>query len=132
MNDLIGRFKKIELEISQEKGEVNLFALFLREDALDQWDVLIASAWAEKDKKATLAYLASKIQKKFTPSELVQLSRIVIIDTNNPALPSINQAIQINHGSIEIQNSNFFGLEIKHAHIITSQSLIAKELLPAA
>lgn len=132
MKDLVGRFIELERNISQEKGAFNLFALFLREDAQGKWDVVVAAPWAEEDKKSALSYLANKLQKEFMPNELIQLSRIVIVERSNPALPAINQAVRVEHSSTEVKDSNFFGLQIKHAYIITSQSVIANKLKPAA
>ncbi len=132
MKDLVGRFIDLERNISQEKGAFNLFALFLREDAQDKWDIVLAATWAEEDKKNALPYLANKLQKEFTPNELLQLSRIVIVEKGNPALPAINQAMKIEHGSVEVTDSDFFGLQIKHAYIITSQPVFANQLKPAA
>lgn len=132
MKDLVGRFIELERSISQEKGGFNLFALFLREDAQDKWDVVVAAPWIEGDKKKALPYLANKLQKAFSPSELLQFSRIVIIDRDNPALLAISQALQVEHTSAEVKDSNFFGLQIKHAYIITSKSELVNELKPAA
>ncbi len=132
MKDLLGRFIEIERSVAQEKGGFSLYALFLREDEHDQWDMVIAAPWIEKDKKSALHYVANKVQQMFTPNEMLHISRIVIIETDNPALPAINQAIHIEHGSMEVKNSDFFGLQIKHAYIITSQAMVAKKLKPAA
>jgi hypothetical protein len=52
---------------------------------------------------------------------MLKLSRIVMIEQDNPALEAIQRAIHIEHRAVEIQNSNFFGLEIKLGFIITSR-----------
>lgn len=109
------------METSIEKGEYDLFALFLREDSSNKWDILVSADWMNNNKEQALKYLAPKIQKSFTKYELVQISRIVIIEENNPALPALQQAISIKHCSAEIKDSNFFGLQIKHAFLITSR-----------
>jgi hypothetical protein len=53
--------------------------------------------------------------------ELTSLSRIVFVDPNDPAVQSLNNAIHVEHGSVEVKDSNFFGLPIKHAFIVTSK-----------
>lgn len=68
-----------------------------------------------------LKSLAEEIQGWFSKEDLLNLSRIVIIDESNPALRALQQAIHVEHGSAEVKDSNFFGLPIKHAYIITSQ-----------
>jgi len=121
MKELIDKLTKIEKDISAEKGSFLLFALFLREDAPDLWDLLIAADWVEKNKAESLKYISTYLSKNLEPDELVKLSRILLIDLNNPGLKAIHKAIRIEHGNAEIKNSNFFGLQIKRAHLITSK-----------
>ena len=131
MKDLVNKFVELERRLTEEKGDFSLFALFLREDAVDKWDLIVAAPWIEADRKEALAYIAKQIQAAFKPDELTRLSRIVLIDQANPALEAINRAISIEHGSADVQNSNFFGLQIKHGYIITSQRLNVDEGAPA-
>lgn len=119
---LLQKVKQVEKQLSEEKGKFYLFALFQREDTVDKWDLLVSADWIQKDKSKSLQLIAKKLQDKLSKEELLQLSRIVLIDDNNPTLESLNRSIHVEHGSKEIWNSNFFGLNIKHAFIITSQN----------
>jgi hypothetical protein len=121
MKELIDKLVKIEKDISADKGPFLLFALFLREDAPDLWDLLIAANWVEKNKAESLKYISTHLSKSLKPDELIKLSRILLIDSNNPGLKAIHKTIHIEHGNAEIKDSNFFGLQIKHAHLITSK-----------
>jgi hypothetical protein len=121
MKELIEKLIEIEKDISSQKGPFLLFALFLREDAPDLWDLLIAADWVEKNKAESLKYISTHLSKNLKPNELIKLSRILLIDLNNPGLKAIHNAIHIEHGNAEIKDSNFFGLQIKHAHLITSK-----------
>ena len=121
MKTIVDKLKTAEQEISNQKGQFALFALFLPEDSEDKWDLLVSSSWINENKQDALKYIARKVQKTLTPKELTLISRIVIIDEDNPALNSIHRAIHVEHGDAEIQNSNFFGLFIKHAYLITSK-----------
>ena len=122
MNKLVEKITAIEKETSLEKGGYNLFALFLREESSNKWDILVSANWIDENKEEALKYLAQKIQKEFTREELAQISRIVIIEKENPSLPALQQTIDIEHGTAEIKDSNLFGLQIKHAFLITSKS----------
>lgn len=122
---------KIEKEISMEKGPFNIFALFLREDE-DKWDLLISSEWADSDYYDSLKYIGSKIQRELTPEEIIIISGIQIISSDNPELKKINNfvkredSINIDHDDyVELNNHNFFGFSIKIAYIIRQN----KELL---
>ena len=121
MKELIDKLVRIEKDISSDKGPFLLFALFLREDAQDLWDLLIAADWVEENKAESLKYLSTHLSKYLKPDELIRLSRILPIDSNNPGLKAIHKAIQIEHGNAEIKDSNFFGLQIRDAYLITSK-----------
>ena len=121
MKALVEKLRTLEREVAEEKGAFLLFALFLREDAPDVWDLLVSAPWIEADKGAALRYLAGKLNLVATPEELTSLSRIVLIDQSNPALGAMQSAMNIEHGTAEVQSSNFFGLQIKHAYVITSR-----------
>lgn len=131
MRDLLEKFVELERRLSQERGEFSLFALFLREDASDKWDLIVAAPWIEADRKEALAYITTQIQQLFDSEELARLSRVVLVDQSNPALEAINQSINCQHGQNEVRDSNFFGLQIKHAYIITSQRLNTGAKVPA-
>src|SRR5690349_21338258 len=123
MNELLDKFIQLERSLSKEKGDFALFALFLREDAVDKWDLILASPWIEEDRKAALSEITKRIQQIFATEELSQLSRIVLVDLANPAVEAVNRAVRIQHGRAEIKDSNFFGLQIKHAYIISSDKV---------
>ena len=65
--------------------------------------------------------MADQIRSSLAPDELLTLSRIVLVEHNDPALDAIHNALKAEHGIIEVKDSSFFGLDIKHAYIITSQ-----------
>jgi len=121
MKEIVNKLMSIEIETSKDKGPYDLFALFLREEASNKWDILVSAHWINSNKEEALKYLAQKIQKSLDKTELLLISRIVIIENNNPALPALQQAISVEHSNTEIKDSNFFGLQIKHAYLITSQ-----------
>ena len=126
MKKLVEKLANLEEEVAQEKHEkFLLFALFLREDAPALWDLLVSAPWIEKNEYEAIKYLADKLKKHLRPEEILKLSRIVVIQKRNRYLHELKEAIQkaihVEHGIAEIKNSNFFGLDIKHAYVITSQ-----------
>jgi len=123
--EMIDKIVSLEREISTEKGDFSLFGLFLPEDAQDKdkWDLLVAAPWIDVDKKEGLEYLAKKLQKRLEPDELLSISRIVILEKDNPVLEAIHKIVKVKHGKVEVENSNFFGVEITHAFISTSSDV---------
>jgi hypothetical protein len=127
MKALAEKLRGLEEALSEEKGPFNLFALFLREDAPDVWDLVVAAEWIEEDQSRALAELSKRVRAYLRPDEITRISRIVIVERTNPALKAIVSAKAIasdllnRQGATEVANSTFFGLSIKHAFIITAQ-----------
>ena len=119
--ELPAKFAKLESDVAAARGDFTLFALFLREDVPDRWDLIISAPWASADQKGALDYLVNTIKSDLGPADLTQLSRIVFIDPTDASVRALNQAIHVEHGSVEVRDGNFFGLPIKHAFIITSK-----------
>ena len=108
-----------------------MFALFLREDAIDKWDLCVAAPWIEENRKDALSQITNEIQEYFTAEEISMLSRVVLVGLTNPEVIAVNQAVRVEHGQIEIRDSSFFGLPIEHAYIITSETMNINEEIPA-
>jgi len=122
MNDIAAKFASLEALIAQKRGDFSLFALFLREDAPDRWDLLVAAPWASQNRDETVEYLVNEIKSHLGPQELINLSRIVVVEPHNPEVLEFTKAFPVEHGRLEVWDSIIFGLPIHHAFIITSKS----------
>jgi hypothetical protein len=120
MNKQIKKFQNIEKYLSKAKGKFELFALFLRENAPNKWDLLVSSDWARVDKKASIDLIAKEIRKELSEQELLMLSRIIVLDKNEDILSSLQGKKQVEHGLSEISGIDFLGLAIKHGYLINS------------
>lgn len=121
-SELAKKFASLESHIAESKGDFTLFALFEREEVPDRWDLMIAAPWVGSDRRAAVTYVVDAIDSFLGSEALRDLSRIVVLDPNEAPVKALNQAIRAEHGSVEVRDSNFFGLPIKHAYIITSKS----------
>ena len=52
--ELTEKFTRLESQIAQEKGDFTLFALFMREDVPDRWDLIVSAPWLGDDKRAAV------------------------------------------------------------------------------
>ena len=120
MNQFLQKFVTLEREISREKGAFLLFALFLREDSQDKWDLVVSAKWINENMKNSLSYLSDRIRSSLTEDELLSFSRIVLVEKSHHVLDAITRAVSTKHNIAEFKDSDFFGLNIKHAFIITS------------
>lgn len=118
MDGIIDKLREIERITSHERGNYKLFGLFLREDSLDKWDLLVAADWIRADDPEPLQYISSKIQSSLTQIEIVRLSRVLLIAKDNPGLKALQQGFSVEGGMAEIEDSVILGLQIKHAYLI--------------
>lgn len=120
MSTLPDSLLAVEKELAKENGPFSLFALFLREDAPNKWDLVVSAPWTERDKGAALRVISDKMTSLLDPTDLLAISRIALVEPDNPAVETINRAFKVEHGSVEVKDSSFFGMAIKHAHIFAS------------
>ncbi|HXI14536.1 MAG TPA: hypothetical protein VNM92_18115 [Thermoanaerobaculia bacterium] len=120
MNELADNVAEVEKRVARDKGSFNLFALFEREDVSNRYDLVFAAPWAS-DKGEVLRYFVVELKQHVPPEQLVSLSRVVVLDPSDEAVRAINSAFHVEHGRMEVTNSNVFGLPIKHGLIFTSQ-----------
>lgn len=122
------KFPQIRSEIIADKGELTLFALFLREGAEDRWDLLVAAPWLDGDEADGLRYLSKKLNAKLSEREMIELSRIVLIEQNDPGLKKLLRNTRVEGGEVrELENSTFAGLSLRRAIIFEAnpESLVS-------
>lgn len=125
MKVLLEKLAALERASALEKGAYDLFGLFLREDSPNKWDFLVAAPWIEADRRASLDYLSAQLRERLLLEELLKISRIVVIEQDNPGLQAIHKAVRVEHGLVELEEPTFFGLSIEKAYVITSQPTVA-------
>jgi hypothetical protein len=122
MRDLAAtKFRPMEVEVAAEKGDFELFALFLREDSPGKWDLIVAAPWIVADKREALFYLSRQVKQKLGPTELPILSRIVILEKGDRILEDLLVFPEHEHSVFEFTNCRFNDLVVKHAFVITSK-----------
>ena len=66
-------------------------------------------------------YIAKIVQERLVAKEIVMLSRVVLLDPDNPGIEEIHQDVNVEHGTVEKTTKLWFGMEMKRAYIITSR-----------
>lgn len=121
MKTVIDALLEIERALSKERGRFTLFALFLREEALEKWDLVVSAPWIETDRRSALKLLSDRVRESLSVSDLLSISRIVLADPSDPAVDAINRTVPVEHSTVEVKDSTFFGQQIRHAHIFASK-----------
>jgi hypothetical protein len=115
MKAIADKLRGLERKLSDEKGPFDLFALFLREDAPDVWDLVVAANWIDEAPSRAVAEISKRVRGVLGPTSITRLSRVVHVAMDNPAIGAISSAVSVEHGIAEVRSSNFFGMQIKHA-----------------
>ena len=121
-NDLLDKLSSIEKEISSKKGKFTFFAVILRKDAPNKWDLVLSAGWFKKNQKETMDYLTKIIQKNLDPVELLELSRMVLLREGTPFLEAMHKTFRVTDSDnrTRLVNVNLYGLEIEEAYIFIS------------
>src|SRR2546423_5692471 len=98
----IEKFRRLMEDISAERGEFVFFGLFLREEAVDKWDLVISAPWIEADKLKALREFVEKATPIIGSQGLLTLSRIVTLSLDDPNLDAILKAVQVDNGPLEL------------------------------
>ncbi len=120
MSAVAEKLRQIEVEISANQGDFNLFALIEREDSFGKWDVVVSANWIGNQEKALIEAIASKISETLTENEQLMLSRIVVLPPSDTFVQNLNM-IGVEHGTVKLSNNSFNGIFIKEAYLITSK-----------
>jgi hypothetical protein len=123
MKEILGKLKNALKELEDEHGSILLFALFLREEALGKWDLLVSASWLDSRMLDSYETISKAIQKHLDVKELVQISRIVVLEVGDPAVAFLQDLHSVSNGSfVEVQNceplSDKFGFTIKRAYLL--------------
>jgi hypothetical protein len=108
---------KVMHDLAAERGEFTLFALLMRANGLDMWDLVVSAPWLEGGKlKATSEFvrlLTQSIGKKSLP----QFARVVVLSGIVVPVKYILEIIPLEDCEILIQSFNLQGMQIEKAII---------------
>jgi hypothetical protein len=129
MKTILDKLKSVVQSLEKEQGHFLLFALFLREDSLEKWDVVVSATWLSSSEKKAYTMVVSKIQAALNASERIQLSRVVILDHTDPVVSFLQEVCPLTNGGFKESPKDFsvepfsekFGFVIKKAYILRCQ-----------
>ena len=129
MKETLDKLKPIVEALEKEHGPILFFALFLREDSLEKWDIVVSAPWLSSSEKQAYEIVISKIQDSLNTAELVQFSRVVILDSIDPVVSFLQEVCPLTNGGFKESPKDFsiepfsekFGFTIKKAYILRCQ-----------
>ena len=90
----------------------------MREEASGRWDLVISAPWLEAGKLKALGEFVEKLSDRFGQEEAMSFSRIVTLNSDDPALHTILEEVAADRIPYEEQGTGLFGLPIEHAVIL--------------
>jgi hypothetical protein len=127
MTPPLEKLARLERAMAEENGGFELFGVFIREDSLEKWDLVLAALWLNPEDRESLQFIVDRLKGSLTPSEMLDASRIVILEEGNPFLDAVLTLVQVEHGMSEIVNFGILGVSIERAYIITSKRQPARK-----
>ena len=119
--DLATELLSVEETLSRHWGGFVLFALLMREDSPDKWDLVVSAAWAGRyDRREIIERIANALRTRAPRIDLAAISRIVILDPSDPFVKTVTRNVKVEHGRFECQLCWFNGFFIRHGLIVTS------------
>jgi len=126
--NLVYKLIRVEKQLSTKEGPFDLFALVLREELSDRWDLLIAADWIENNFDKSLRLISRELTKKLSSQQLSAISKVVLLSVFDPRVKSVQKAIQVEHLDTELANVDFFGFFVDHGYLITAKRRIDDRL----
>lgn len=131
MKEILDKLKSVVQALEKDHQPILLFALFLIEDSLQKWDIVISAPWLSSDEKNAYKIVVSEIQANLSPSELVQFSRVVILNDSDPVVSFLQDVCPLTNGGFKESPKDFsaepfserLGFIIKKAYILRCQKL---------
>lgn len=122
MTGLGDKFSRVLNRLKSERGAVALFGLFQREDSPDDgFDLVISASWLNDAGLDELRYLAQVLGDELEPDEMLLLSRIVPMDTDDESVRWIGDWLKSQSSfPVRLVDFDFAGARIKSAAIIAS------------
>lgn len=127
MKTILEKLKGVVLTLEKEFGPLLVFALFLRADPLEKWDIVLSATWLNPNDISSYNIVTSKIQAVLSTSELVQLARVVILTDSDPVVSFLQNSETVINGHFgEVSGDTFtekFGFTIKKAYLLRCQKI---------
>lgn len=130
MNEIIDKIKFLIKKLENEHGPLLICALFLRDSETERWDIIISTSWLNPIEMQSYKLVSSKLQELLSDSELVQFSRIVILNQDDPVVSYLQGLETISNGSYKElradELSEKFRFTIKKAYLLRCQRVEKK------
>ena len=123
MKELLDKLKKVIHSLEVEKGMKFLIcAMFLPAESYNKWDFLVSAPGLDADKLDSYRLISNKMQEYLTESESLQISRIVILGSEDDTVKFLQSLETIKSGEYKEfrpeELTDKFKFTIKRAYLL--------------
>lgn len=121
MKTLADKVKAL-LPMLEQRGTVNLFALFERKETAGKWDIVLSSEWSDNERFDAVQLIADALVPKLTPEELSALSRVFVAPSGEAEVDLLaiaDEGVPMKHFFSD--DFDFMGVPIKQAYVFRTQ-----------
>lgn len=132
MTEEVEKFRSVVKACEEDRGPFKLFGIFKRADTPDVWDVVASAPWLNENRLDGLRYLAAKLGEVFSDDEMLNLSRIIPMNTNDAALVQFVDWARSLPLPIMLVNSFFAGALVTEGYVlaISGGDIVAPHYTP--
>lgn len=132
-SEMISLFRRVEEEISRERGDFTLFGLFERLDIHEEYDLVIAAPWLKDDRTSTNLIFDLVRASIGHDKWFGKIGLFMIVPENGPFAAAVHEALPngpVRHDFKRLTNFFYDGEIIRDGVVITSVEPAAKAGTP--
>lgn len=123
MKETLAKLKAILHDLEKKHGPILVLALFSRLDSPERWDLVVAAPWLDSAGANSYKLITTKIQNLLSSEEIIQLSRVVILDADDPVVSFLQDNYNVPNGSMKaIDNcepfTQRFNFTVRRAYLL--------------
>ena len=93
-HEISDKFRELESRIAEEEGSFVLFALFMREDAPDRWDLIVSAPWITGDKRDAVDYFVNQIKSQLGEGTVLPQKGVLFVSVKDSDKPQIVEPVR--------------------------------------
>ncbi|HLB52814.1 MAG TPA: hypothetical protein VJK48_03805 [Chlamydiales bacterium] len=128
MKEILETLKEIIYSLEKGKSPFLLCALFLREEGLGRWDLILSATWLKADELDSYSLINSKLKDCLNDLQRNKISHVVILDSSDRTVQFLLERERLENGGykefpqIDCEElTERFGFTIKKAYLLRSQ-----------
>jgi hypothetical protein len=122
---LILKAEEVRRRMVADKGEFALFAMFLRENAQDVWDLVASAPWTDPADVESYQTFYRYLGKVLSVEEFKGIARVVILNISDPYVRDFCEQHENRERFVPIRNFSFGKLQVLIGYVLAASAAIS-------